>query len=221
MGEYLTVAGASRLLDAISGPVTVNEPGVLWTSPTVSLTLTAPNSAILPGMEVIAGDIPAGTFVVSNIGTTVTISQMTTGGTGGDVFFVGPPALVSDVTLHLLTGAIPQSPQTTFGDLTEANYDGYAAVPISSWSEPLSNGAYSWIAGGCLEFVPTDYIVPNTITGIAYTIPGVGAAPPVLLATEIFANPISLALPGDGIQLTPILSVAFDETAGPPSLVLS
>lgn len=221
MGQFYTIPGLAFIFDAMPpAEVIPTYGGVVISTPT--FTDTTNPSPLLPGMVLYGDGIPPGTTVLTVVGATVTMSADATATIAAEpVTGVLPAELETNLTLHLLTGPIAQLPQTVWGDLTEANYNGYAPVDILAWQAVASDQSdYSALSAACQNFVPTDYLVPNTITGLAWTYPGAGLAGPVLVATEQFASPVVLAFPGSTVPVTPILSLPYDVTAGPSSPLL-
>ena len=217
MGVFYTFAGLQRLLTAMVGGSGVYGLADL-TLGSPDMTLLGPITGLVAGDLIIGPGIPVGTYVVSVVGTAVVMSaNATSAETNVNYSFVGPPISADGVQLDLLTGVIPQTPTTTYAEVTVATYDGYAPINPLTWQAALQDGTWAWIAAECETFIPADYTVRNTITGMAYSIPGVGAGPRILLATEVFLSPIVLAAEGQGVQVTPILPLPFDCTAAPPS----
>lgn len=223
MGQYFTIAGLMFLLErALTTVAPVSFTGDT-TSSSTSVATVSSTTGLAVGQVILGAGIPAGTTIASIGSGTITLSQAATAtATGVDLFAFGANGLLSDLSLHLLTGVILQSPTTNWTDLTEANYDGYAAVVLSSGFFNVSAPKTGFVvaAATCQNFTPTDYTVPNTITGMAWTYPGAGSSGPQLIATEIFTTPINLSASGDAIQVIPVLSFANDETAGQPSPIL-
>lgn len=221
MGQFYTYNGLAWLFDHVPELAVIGTALGLTSGSPVSMDTLATPSKLETGMVLTSEgtDLTSGTTVSGVVSNTVTMSNPALA-TASAFPVAGylPGVDGEQLTLHLLTGAIPQGPYTTFSELTEANYDGYADVPVVFDGLVQTDGAaFAWIGGPCETFNPTDYTVPNTITGMAWTYPGVGMAGPQLVATEAFAHPVSLALPGEILKVLPILSLPFDCTAGPAS----
>lgn len=222
-GQYFTTAGMMWLFSrAFSGTGAVAFTGDT-TSSSTSVASVSSVTGLSVGMVIVGAGIPAGTTIAAVGSTTITLSAAATAtATGVDLWAWGDGALLDVMTLHLLTGTVEQSPTTAWSALTEANFDGYAAVTLPAILTAISSPQAGWVtvSAGCQTWIPTDYVVPNNVTGIAWTYPGAGAAGPQLIATEVFENIIPVANVGDMVQLIPILSVALDSTSGPSSPVL-
>lgn len=116
-------------------------------------------------------------------------------GSGG---FTGP---LNSATLVLIQAAFAPTPQTTFGQLTEATYSGYARVTNLAWGVPVlqANGTYSQLSAlSTFLAVGASNFVGNVIWGWALIDT---ANPPNLLFSEAFAQPVPIAVPGDGFGL--------------------
>lgn len=95
---------------------------------------------------------------------------------------------------------------------TEANFSGYARIPVTAWTAPYesSTGAIR-VEGDRADFQPTDALTPNTIIG-AMLCNADGSVPPVageLLAVELFDSPVSLLSDLDLLSVTPFLDEAI------------
>ena len=225
MGVFYTFAGLQWMLDHVPELTVIGTALGLTSGSTVSTDTLATPTGLKATMELTSEgtDLTSGTTVESVDGNTVNLSAAALATASAfPVAGFSPSVDTEQLTLHLLTGAIPQGLYTLFAALTEATYDGYAAEPITFDGIVQTDGAaYAWLAAPCQTWAPTDYTIPNTITGQAWTIPGGGENPPILIATEIFVTPINLSNPGDVIKEIPILPLPNDVTAGPASPIIS
>lgn len=187
-----------------------------------SITAVSSVTGLQIGMLIAGANIPAGAYITGiNSGTsTITISSAATGGTAGQQLVAGGLYTQNlPLTIHLLTGQIPLNDNVVFGNLTEANYDGY--TPQLAGTLAVINTPFPR-AFGCAQYdlliwQPTDYNVPNTITGHCWTYTPPGASAPTLVAMEVYASSVPLQQDGDILSFNPTLSIGFDETAGVPS----
>jgi hypothetical protein len=115
-------------------------------------------------------------------------------GSGG---FSGP---LYGLTIHLVQNQLLLTPQTTWAQLTEANYSGYAAQASLAWGNPIlqGDGTYTilsglttWTASAASNFIG------NTVWGWAIT----DAAGANLMLAEMFQSPVPFVNPGDGFGL--------------------
>lgn len=223
MGVYFTTAGMAFLLGrAMAGFSVVNFTGDTTTS-SATVASVSSTAGLFVGMSVSGTGIPAGAYIIAIGTTTITLSVAATAtGTAVALQAGGTPAQELDLTLHLITGTVVQGPAVQWSDLTEATYDGYAAVTLPSMLTTIFSPetGYVTVSAPCQVFQPSDSIVSNTITGLAWTFPGTGTSGPQLIATEALADPVNLNSPLTALQLIPVLDVALDNTAGPGSAIL-
>lgn len=226
-GLFWTSYGMRKFIKSISGIGTPNvQPGATSTIATHVIALGAPDPTILPGMSVIEADalgaFPGIRTVVSNVAGNVTVDGASAVASHVNTLtFVFLSPSLTAFNLHLLVTAPAMTPETKWSDLSEATYDGYAPVMNLTFGAPFSDiNGNNIITGPSLIFIPTDYTVPNTILGFAFTDLD-GGTGPNLLATAYFDNPIPLTQPGDGFQLVPVVALECDQTATPGSEVTS
>lgn len=113
----------------------------------------------------------------------------------------GYSGLMYNANLMLFTNNLLLLPANTFGDLTEANFSGYARKTAVTWSGGLlqPDGTYTMLSG-IATFVASamSAFTPNVIWGWALID---NANPPNLLMGEVFAQPIAIIAPNDGFGL--------------------
>ncbi len=220
--QFYTFQGMAYLLgNAAPQPASVSFTGIATTG-SASIGAAVGASSLEVGQVITSSLFPAGTYVVDPNGPsgTVVVSQPATGTTPSSstsTFTAG--ALYTQnlpLTIHLLTGTIPQASNASFGQMTEATYDGYApqlvvGPPIVSAPPPRTYAAMQFQR---MSFIPADYAVPNVVTGHCWTITVPGQSSPVLVASELYAAVVPLQQPGDILTLDPVLSLGFDQTAG-------
>lgn len=116
-------------------------------------------------------------------------------GSGG---FSGP---LYNRSMMLIAANFAPSPSTSFANLTEATYSGYARQTGVAWGVPIlqGDGSYqilsalqTFIAGAASNFVG------NVIYGWALVDT---ATPPNVLMSEVFTTPIPFAQPNDGFGI--------------------
>lgn len=220
--QFYTFQGMSYLLgNAAPQPAPSTFAGVATIGST-TISGVAGAAALEVGQTITSNVLPAGTYVVDPNGPsgTIVVSQPATATTpsGTNSTFTAGALYTQNLplTIHLLTGAVPQANNTSFSDLTEATYDGYApqavaGPPIISTPPPR---AYAVMQFDRMAFIPADYAVSNVISGHCWTITVPGQSAPVLIASELYATPVPLQQPGDILTIDPVLSLAFDQTAG-------
>lgn len=92
----------------------------------------------------------------------------------------------------------PLSPSTTFADLTEADYDGYAQKTITNFLPPyLDPAGGASIQSGTQQFdFDTDTSLSNVVLGFFLLTSGGD-----LMVVGSFDAPISMSAPGDSIPV--------------------
>lgn len=209
--------GLQRLLAALEEATVVAATGASTDESAVFVDDVNP-SLLQPGMTISSPAFPAGTTVVSVAGANVTMSAPATATTDPlAVTGVLPAGILAPVSLHAALDTIPTSPYTTVEDLTEATFVGYAPKVLVPGSVQVSSAFGAALNYACVNWTPTNYGTPNTISGIFFTIPdGVDT---ILLASEVFAAPVNLANPGQQLSLLPILNLPYIG-GGPASPIL-
>lgn len=77
------------------------------------------------------------------------------------------------LTLRLYKNNYTPVDASVAGDFTEANFDGYAGIALSSWGTPATDGSgNALVQHDTLIFQPTGSGVSNTIYGYYVTEPG-------------------------------------------------
>lgn len=125
-------------------------------------------------------------------------SALTTLGAAGaaDVIDLG------SCSVALVKAAIVPDVDTVWGDLTEADYDGYARKAFGTAEAPfVGEGGLTLSQGSLLEFRPTGDDTPNTIYASALVIGDVSAT--TLYGVEVFDSPIPLTGPGTLVTIIP------------------
>jgi len=110
------------------------------------------------------------------------------------------------VTVHLYQNNVIPGPGDTLATYTEATFDGYAAVNVTTLGLPFTNvngqAEQDWNGS---NFAMTGSTTPNTIYGYYVTLtPGGGS--PALLWAERFSAPISMSGPTNTINVYPQLT---------------
>lgn len=95
---------------------------------------------------------------------------------------------------------------TTVSNLTEANFDGYAQIAITTWGSPLNLTNGGQIVGSTCTFSATDGTVVNQITGYAI----VDSGGTNLLAIHVLDTPITIQRAGDGLAVVPSVSLTVN-----------
>jgi len=127
-------------------------------------------------------------------------------GSGG---FSGP---LYNLNLALLSAGIQLAPDTPWGQLTEANYSGYARAPGVTWGVPILQGDGTYSILSALEtFVASaqSAFEGNIVYGYALID---GANPPNIALFEMLDQPIPIQAPGDGFGI--VLAVNFGANNG-------
>lgn len=204
---YWTYQGLKRLLAALQEAEVVTEAGASTSGNAVFVSDTNP-SLLKVGMTISSPAFPAGTKVNAVAGANVTMNANATATTDPvDVTGVLPAGILEPVSLHACTGVIPNTPGMLFDDLTEADFNGYVAKELTPSVVQMSDAAHAALAYGCIKWEPSNYAVVNTISGVAFTIPGGGD--PILLAVEVFEAPITLAVDGQVLSMLPTLNLPY------------
>lgn len=220
MGQYYTFAGLQFLAER----ALENEGNVNFTanatsgSPYLSSVSTLANLEV--GMVVSGTGVPANTSILDlNVasGQILLSNNMTAGATAGSFTASSNIWASATISVHLLQGAIPLSPDATFSQMTEATYDGYAPQNLGytlvvNSPPPRDYAVWQWDRS---VWQPIDYAVPNVITGHCFTATLPGQTAPTLLAMEVYPSSANLQQPGDILTFNPVMSFAFDQTAGP------
>ena len=202
-----TTAACSLLGDAVDGTPDVTNLVAAFGTPEVGMQVYS-LGLFPPGTTILAVDTGAGTMTLSaNATATTTFSGVP----------AVAPAIPGPLSAHLCEGEIPQQPQVDFSAITEPAYTGYAAQPLVFGSVPSDQADNAWASFGCLKWEPTDYVASALLTGWCVTMPG--SPQPILLASEVFEGEVSLASPGDILDMIPILALPFGPN-GPPSPIL-
>jgi len=122
--------------------------------------------------------------------------------------------LLDDATLHLFTAGTP-SPDAVEASFTEADYTGYAAQTIAdtAWGTPfLAGGTIPTIKGPLSEFRPTGTTVTNVVTGWYL----LNAAADTVIASGLFAAPVSLLSPSTALFMVPEFQLDPSANYGDP-----
>jgi hypothetical protein len=131
-------------------------------------------------------------FVASKAGLLNAILNVTAGWTGA-----GP------TTIRLFSNVVTPTPTSQLSDFTEADFTGYGAVTISSWTDSFwaSQGAAFQMPGVTVVFAPASpYTVGQVIYGyFVQNTPSSG--PATLVGAEVFPSPVSMSQAGDQIVL--------------------
>lgn len=113
--------------------------------------------------------------------------------------------------VHLFKNDIVPNPSTAIGDFTEADFDGYAAVTVTSWDnthiDPVNSLPYISNLTQAL-FAQTGIVITNTVYGF-YVEDGAGAA----LFAQRFDAPILMDAIGKQIELN--MRIFFQGVTGP------
>lgn len=202
--------GLKRLLAALKQATVVAEVGgTVADDP--DFTSTTNPSALQVGMSIDSPQFPAGTTVLAVAGAVVTMSApalATEVSPGAGVTGVLPAGILEPLSLHAVTGDIPVSAYTAFDALTEADFNGYAPKVLVPGPVQVTGPAGACLGYSCITWTPTNYAVVNTISGVAFTIPD--GANTLLLASEVFEAPITLANAGQVLSMLPILNVPYN-----------
>jgi hypothetical protein len=213
-----TLEGLLFLINNLFAGITVEAFTGVTTNSSPTVTNLSSTTGLLVGQNIIGLGIPAGTSIIAiDTGTsTLTLSQNATAtsttGSPTHLWSFGTVGQTLGLFVHLLVGPVPVQNTTVWSSLTEANYDGYAPIEVL---EPgvvnTPDQSHVVFSAQCMTFAPADYIVPNTITGIAWTYTLPGATGPTLLAVEPFNQPVPLTGVGDILRLIPILDFATNQ----------
>ena len=115
----------------------------------------------------------------------------------------GGPFNGTHLELFTNVGLAPDN-QTVYSDLTPPSYTGYARQAVT-FSSPvrLIDDSYA-VLGNRVDNICTAEGTSATITGMALTS---GVSVIVLEAVEVFATPVSVALPGDFVSVVPMVQI--------------
>lgn len=221
-GWFWTSAGMRMLLASLVSGGYLLFQGTTAIGNTTITAVTPDPTGLATGAHIYGNGLVSSTTVVSTTSNSITVSNAASSA-GTTTLIVQDSAAVglSALNLHLVTTAPAATPLLAWSNLTEATYDGYAAVMDLAFGPPWSDAAgNNFVAGACQTFIPTDYTVPNTILGAALTWDDGGMGGPKLAAVNYFVNPIPLINPGDGFQYTPIVALPCDLTALPGSTIV-
>lgn len=224
MGQHYTRAGLNFLFSRAAYQKTLGTMSGTHTKGTNVITGISNLPAVLLGLRVgqmLAGQGTDGRYVVGwDVPSSTVFMNAPSTGTGtltGAINFYSYYASVYPLWVNLLTGPIPTSPDATFTDLTFATYSGYIAQPILTF--PVITHSKDGQFGVCqhdrMVFQPSDYSVPNYITGHAFIVSNWVSSPPPLVAVEIYPSAVPLLQEGDLLTVNPVLSWPFDCSAGP------
>ncbi len=120
----------------------------------------------------------------------------------------GSGAVFAGAKLHLFKNPVQPGPETKLSDLTEADFDAYAAANITWGSVLLEPGGSASVDGGTIDFIAgANQATSETIYGayIAANFAGNGATPDTLLGAGVLDNPVSISEPNQGIRLEAII----------------
>lgn len=113
--------------------------------------------------------------------------------------FTGP---LNGLTLVLFNKQLPLTKATTFAQLTEAKFSGYAPATLLTWGTPIQQGDGTYtILSQLVTFVAAaaSGFVPDTVWGWALIDT---AATPNLIMSEMFGTPVAIAAPGNGFGMS-------------------
>lgn len=110
--------------------------------------------------------------------------------------------ILNAATLILITGPTSISKDTVFADVTEATFDGYAAVAAQAFSPAyVAPGGAIQISAPSVLFTDTGNVTPNTVTGWAL----VDAGKTTLYYVEKFDTSIVMDGTGEGFLVQPVI----------------
>lgn len=111
------------------------------------------------------------------------------------------------LTLHLYKSPGAPTRQTVLGDLTEADFTGYAAVALGAWGADWTDPAGNWhVTAPSIQFTATGSAVSNDIYG--YYVTATVGGNPVLRYVEAFdQGPFGIARAGDALIVVPDFSL--------------
>jgi hypothetical protein len=113
--------------------------------------------------------------------------------------FTGP---LNGLTLVLFTNQMQINKNTTFAQLVEATFSGYARAVALTWGAPIRQGdGTATVLSQLITFVAqaASNFVANTIWGWALIDT---ASSPNFIMGELFAQPVAIAAPGNGFGLS-------------------
>lgn len=104
-------------------------------------------------------------------------------------------------TVHLFKNDMTPTPTTVIGDLTEADYTGYAAQPVGAWGGAFVNAeGKAQVTAPSLQFQPSGSTVTNVCYGYYYRSAG-GGTP--LLGAVRFDEPVAMGSVLDAALVQP------------------
>jgi hypothetical protein len=97
--------------------------------------------------------------------------------------------------LHAFQNPVTPTNAIVLADLTECDFDGYAASAAITWGAILNEtDGTVYAPGGGIEFAATGSTTPNTVYGVYLT----DSAGTTLLAVWLLPDPVGIAGIGDG-----------------------
>lgn len=108
---------------------------------------------------------------------------------------------LGNASIGLIKAPFTPSPNLAIGDITEANYTGYARQGIGTPTVTFTGSdGLEYVEGTTRQFMPSDTITPNTIYGMFLT---TGSGTVTLWGTDAFGSPVYLTGPGHQVTITP------------------
>lgn len=118
----------------------------------------------------------------------------------------GAGGLADGQHIHLFMNDFTPNINTVLGDLTEANFTGYAAANSANYGAAAINAAGQPVMHtGALNFTAAD---PLTVTAVVYGWYATNIDNDTLLYAERFAAPVPVVYPGQ--QVTVVLNMRGD-----------
>jgi hypothetical protein len=111
-----------------------------------------------------------------------------------------------DTTCHLAVAPFAPKPTMKQTDFTEATFDGYAPVQVTSWGTAHVDQYGQYLISGTTPpswFTPTGTTTPNTIVGYYLLDPGGN-----IVSAETLPNPVTLNGPHTTLQISPGIAIA-------------
>jgi hypothetical protein len=108
-------------------------------------------------------------------------------------------------SVKLAVAPFAPSPTSDPATFTEADFDGYAAKTVATWSTPVmnTNGSAETVSGSVLTWNPTGSTTSNLIVG--YWVEGGNGD---YLGGEILASPVPMNGPLSSLNLVPVVQEA-------------
>lgn len=104
-------------------------------------------------------------------------------------------------SIGLIAAPFTGTPSTTFGSITEANYDGYARQSVGSSTVTfIGSDGNEYVEFNTLRFQPTGSTTPNTIYGLFWT-PGNDSTK--IWATDALTAQVFFNGPSRQLTITP------------------